>query len=94
MLDSSNANIEYSLDAVVFVLKINRPEKKNALLPGIYSHLAEGLRWAYNADAARVTLIRGVDTCITSGHALNAFVRQDSDSQQARPLQELMHGPN
>ena len=46
MLDSSNANIEYSLDAGVFVLKINRPEKKNALLPGMYAALAEGLRWA------------------------------------------------
>lgn len=35
MLDSRDPNIDYSLDAGVFVLKINRPEKKNALLPGM-----------------------------------------------------------
>ena len=94
MLDSSNANIEYSLDAGVFVLKINRPEKKNALLPGMYSALAEGLRWADNADDVRVTLIRGVDNCFTSGNDVNGFVSNDSDSSQGRPSQDLMHALN
>lgn len=94
MLDSSNANIEYSLDAGVFVLKINRPEKKNALLPGMYSALAEGLRWADNADDVRVTLIRGTDNCFTSGNDVNGFTSKESDSPQGRPSQDLMHALN
>ena len=94
MLDSSNANIEYSLDAGVFILKINRPEKKNALLPGMYAALAEGLRWADECDEVRVTLIRGVDNCFTSGNDVNGFVTSEADSSQGRPSQDLMHALN
>mgnify|MGYP005991166859 FL=1 len=94
MLDSSNANIEYSLDAGVFVLKINRPEKKNGLLPGMYAALAEGLRWADECDEVRVTLIRGVDNCFTSGNDGNGFVSSETDSSQGRPSQDLMHALN
>jgi enoyl-CoA hydratase/carnithine racemase len=94
MLDSRDPNIDYSLDAGVFVLKINRPEKKNALLPGMYAALADGLRWADESDDVRVTLIRGVDNCFTSGNDVNGFVSNEADSSKGRPSQDLMHALN
>lgn len=58
----------------ILTLRINRPEKKNALNLAMYQALADGLREADNEDAVRVTLICGSDACFTSGNDLADFI--------------------
>lgn len=94
MLESKSSFIEYDFDAGVMTLKINRPEKKNALLPEMYAALAEGIRWADDSADVRVVLIRGSDDCFTSGNDVNGFVTSDDDASEGRPSQALMHALN
>lgn len=78
MIQSQHQNIKYSVDGKVFVIQIHRPEKKNALLPGMYRALADGLKQADDAAAINAIVLRGVDDCFTSGNDVNSFVGDDS----------------
>ena len=90
MIESKDPNIKYSIEQKVFVIKIVRPEKKNALLPSMYHALAEGLKIADQTDMINVILLRGVDDCFTSGNDVNSFVNSDSDNGE-RPSVVFMH---
>ena len=65
MFESKDPHIEYSLEGKVLHIKINRPEKKNALTPGMYKALGDGIRIADESDLINVILIRGIDDCFT-----------------------------
>lgn len=54
-------------------LQINRPEKKNAMTPEMYSALSEGLKAGDADDAIKVIILHGKDDFFTSGNDLNAF---------------------
>ena len=58
----------------VFTLRINRPEKRNALNLAMYQSLADGIREADGDDTVRVILISGGDNCFTSGNDLADFL--------------------
>ena len=94
MFESASNYIESSLDNGVLILAINRPEKKNALLPEMYSALAAGIRWADTSIDVRCVLIRGTEDCFTSGNDVNGFVQASDDSGGGRPSQDLMHALN
>lgn len=93
MIESVDKNITYSLDGNVMVIEIHRPEKKNALLPGMYAALADGLRRCDASDEVNVILIRGVDDCFTSGNDVNSFVTNDTASAD-RPSVSFMKALN
>ena len=90
VIESLDPNIKYSIEQKVFVIQIIRPEKKNALLPGMYKALAEGLKIADQNDTVNVILLRGVDDCFTSGNDVNSFVSSDSNNGE-RPSVVFMH---
>ncbi|PCJ25608.1 MAG: enoyl-CoA hydratase [SAR86 cluster bacterium] len=94
MFESKDPNVIYSVDGKVLVIQINRPEKKNALLPGMYNALADGLKLANESEAINVILIRGVDDCFTSGNDVNGFVNSDSAEPTDRPSVNFMHALN
>jgi enoyl-CoA hydratase/carnithine racemase len=96
MLNSSDPHIEYSLKNGVFRLKINRPNKKNALLPSMYRSLATGLSLADSMEEATVILITGVDDCFTSGNDVNGFIAatESKESGADQPSKMLMHALN
>ncbi|MFA7402818.1 MAG: enoyl-CoA hydratase [Pelobacteraceae bacterium] len=58
----------------ILTLRINRPDKKNALNLGMYTALADGLTEADRDDTVRVILICGSDDCFTSGNDLADFL--------------------
>ena len=64
-----------SIQDNVMTLKINRPEKKNALTVAMYQTLAENLFAADEDPAVRVVVIRGTDDCFTSGNDLMDFMQ-------------------
>ncbi|HCX32567.1 MAG TPA: enoyl-CoA hydratase [Rhodocyclaceae bacterium] len=60
-------------DAILRI-QINRPEKKNALLPPMYAAMAQALE-AVNADPdVRVALIHGIPGAFTAGNDLADFL--------------------
>lgn len=56
-----------------FILRIDRPEQKNALTHEMYSRLADGLAEAHNDPEVRAILITGNQECFTAGNDLGDF---------------------
>ncbi|WP_163835243.1 enoyl-CoA hydratase [Spartinivicinus ruber] len=57
-------------------LKINRPDKKNALTNQMYSTLAEALVNANQNNEIRVVVIEGNPQCFTSGNDIHDFMQR------------------
>ena len=93
MKESADKNIRYSIDGKVFIIEIHRPEKKNALLPGMYAALAAGLRQANETADVNVILIRGVDDCFTSGNDVSGFIASATPAAE-RPSVAFMNALN
>jgi len=93
MKESADENIRYSIDGKVFIIEIHRPEKKNALLPGMYAALAAGLRQANETVDVNVILIRGVEDCFTSGNDVSGFIASATPSAE-RPSVAFMNALN
>jgi enoyl-CoA hydratase/carnithine racemase len=74
MNTSADPHILYNRDSAVFILQIDRPDKKNALTQTMYKALADGIKQADIDETIRVILIRGSDACFTSGNDVNDFV--------------------
>jgi enoyl-CoA hydratase/carnithine racemase len=87
---SADANIHYSLEDGVFIIQIDRPDKKNALLPGMYRALGDGIVAAEASAEANVILIRGTEDCFTSGNDVNSFVAGTTPTEE-RPSVHFMH---
>ncbi len=62
------------LDAGVFRIVMNRPEKKNALTVQMYSDLAAAIIQAEADPEVRVMLIYGADNSFTAGNDLKDFL--------------------
>lgn len=71
---SSTDLIQREFSDNILTLRINRPEKKNALNLAMYQGLADGLRQADGDHTVRVILICGTDDCFTSGNDLADFL--------------------
>jgi len=80
MNSSSDPNIEYTPLTALVIIKINRPEKKNALTPSMYQALGDGLRAADADDSVNVIMIRGTEDCFTSGNDVAGFVTGTEES--------------
>ncbi|CAB1084269.1 enoyl-CoA hydratase [Alkalispirochaeta odontotermitis] len=64
-------------------IKINRPEKKNALTRAMYACLAETLSRADDDSGIRVVFLQGTTDCFTAGNDLKDFqaFRQDGNNK-------------
>ncbi|XVO80376.1 enoyl-CoA hydratase-related protein [Pseudomonas chlororaphis] len=60
----------------LLTLRLNRPDKKNALTRAMYSQLAEGLRQADADPEIRAVLISGSSDCFTAGNDIADFLQQ------------------
>lgn len=58
----------------ILTVRINRPEKKNALTVAMYGALADAFEHAENDPGVRVVLLCGSNGCFTSGNDLADFV--------------------
>lgn len=70
--------LHVSQDNGLLTLRLNRPEKKNALTKAMYAELAEAFRSAATDDAIRVILIHGGDD-FCAGNDLRDFLEQPGD---------------
>lgn len=59
----------------IYLIRFNRPEKKNALTPAMYTAVVESLQKADCDDKIRVVILTGTDSCFTSGNDLLDFMQ-------------------
>jgi enoyl-CoA hydratase/carnithine racemase len=60
----------------LLTLRLNRPDKKNALTRAMYSHLAEALKQADTDPEINAVLITGSSECFTAGNDIADFLQQ------------------
>lgn len=58
----------------VLSLRMQRPEKKNALTRAMYAAMAQALQEADQDSSVRAIVISGSDSCFTSGNDLSDFI--------------------
>jgi enoyl-CoA hydratase/carnithine racemase len=68
--------IRFERERGLLTLRINRPEKKNALTRAMYSHLAEALKQADTDPEINAVLITGGAECFTAGNDILDFLQQ------------------
>ena len=68
--------IQFERERGLLTLRLNRPEKKNALNRAMYSQLAEGLRLADSDPDINAVLITGSSECFTAGNDIADFIQQ------------------
>ena len=72
--------IEVERERGLLTLRLNRPEKKNALNRAMYSHLAEALKQANADPEINAVLIAGSPECFTAGNDIADFIQQPPGS--------------
>jgi enoyl-CoA hydratase/carnithine racemase len=70
----SEQHILSSLENGILTITMNRPQRKNALTPAMYSELVETLRGAEADPAVRVIVVTGAGDAFTSGNDLGDFM--------------------
>ncbi|AWM93946.1 enoyl-CoA hydratase [Pseudomonas sp. 31-12] len=68
--------IEVERERGLLTLRLNRPEKKNALTRAMYSRLAEALKQADTDPEINAVLITGSAECFTAGNDIADFIQQ------------------
>lgn len=77
----------------VLTLRLNRPDKKNALTREMYSHLAQALEDVDTDESVRAVVLCGSAQCFTSGNDIVDFLEvppTDMDSPVFRFMRSLM----
>ena len=87
VLDTSNEIITESREHILRI-KINRPQKKNALTIAMYAAMADAIIQADEDGDIRVIFLQGTADCFTAGNDLQDFkdYRPDGDVRPANPF--------
>jgi enoyl-CoA hydratase/carnithine racemase len=70
----------------ILQIRINRPEKKNALTQEMYSGIAAALSQADENPEVRVVTLTGTGDSFTSGNDVADFLTRDASSSDQRPV--------
>lgn len=79
-------------DENIFEIRLNRPEKKNAITVAMYTAMADALENADRNPAVRTIVVTGTDGCFTSGNDVADFLEHpplEDGSQALRFLRVL-----
>lgn len=74
MMSSENL-VSVQRDQGVISIRLNRPEKKNALTGAMYTAISDALDTLENEDDLRVGFITGTPDCFTAGNDLQDFLQ-------------------
>jgi enoyl-CoA hydratase/carnithine racemase len=72
--------IQIERERGLLTLRLNRPDKKNALTRAMYSHMAEALKHADSDPQINAVLITGSAECFTAGNDISDFLQQPPSS--------------
>jgi enoyl-CoA hydratase/carnithine racemase len=75
-----------TLNEGILQIRINRPEKKNALTADMYAAMADALGQADRNAQVRVVTLTGTGDSFTSGNDVADFLSRDTSSSDERPV--------
>ncbi|MHC8324301.1 enoyl-CoA hydratase-related protein [Pseudomonas sp. GB2N2] len=81
--------IQIERERGLLTLRLNRPDKKNALTRAMYSHLAKALKQADTDPQINAVLITGSTECFTAGNDIADFL-QEPPSDLDSPVFQFM----
>jgi enoyl-CoA hydratase/carnithine racemase len=81
--------VEATRHDAVLEIRLNRPEKKNALTIEMYRRLTDVLSAAQTDDAIRVILLGGTADCFTSGNDLQDFLHSPPTGE-SNPIMQFL----
>src|SRR4249919_1056736 len=84
------SHIQFSREAGVATLRLNRPEKKNALSIAMYAALGDAIEQAEQDEQVRVLLLCGAGENFTAGNDLADFANRPADGSS--PAQRFLEG--
>jgi enoyl-CoA hydratase/carnithine racemase len=82
-------NVDITTSDRITTLRLDRPDKKNALTIEMYSQLAAALEAAQADPNVRVVVITGTRDCFTSGNDIGDFARASQGGSVTAPLDFL-----
>jgi len=77
-------------EGAVRIIRLNRPEKKNALTLAMYAEMARALREADQTGTIRCSVIAGVPGAFCAGNDITDFLNASSGGLDAR-TPEFLH---
>lgn len=83
------SEVATTLEDGILIVRMNRPEKKNALSPAMYRALAAALRAADQDDAVRVIVLCGLPGAFTTGNDLSDFLKNPFPFEESPALSFL-----
>lgn len=83
-------NITTETQDRVRIIRIARPERKNALTQEMYSGLSEALDAASADDAVRAVLLAGSEGCFSSGNDIASFLSAPPLDGESNPVRRFM----
>ena len=75
----------------VQVIRLNRPEKKNAITRAMYQTLTEAMRSADVDPAVRATLLLGSEGCFSAGNDMTDFLAVAMGGTMGREVVDFLH---
>ena len=85
------AHVTVNDDGPVRFVRMNRPDKKNALTHAMYERLTDALTTANTNDAIRAIVIAGVPGAFTAGNDLQDFLKiATATDGLARPVRDFL----
>ena len=82
--------IQFERERGLLTLRLNRPDKKNALTRAMYSHLAEALELADTDPEINAVLITGTTECFTAGNDIADFIQQPPSNLDSPVFQFML----
>ncbi|MDI3356895.1 enoyl-CoA hydratase-related protein [Pseudomonas sp. UYIF39] len=85
-----NDAIQFERERGLLTLRLNRPDKKNALTRAMYHHLAEALKQADSDPEINAVLITGSTECFTAGNDIADFIQQPPSNLDSPVFQFML----
>jgi enoyl-CoA hydratase/carnithine racemase len=82
--------IQFERERGLLILRLNRPDKKNALTRAMYSHLAEALKLADTDPEINAVLSTGSAECFTAGNDIADFIQQPPSNLDSPVFQFML----
>ena len=82
--------IETAEDGGILRVALNRPDKKNALLPGMYAALAETFERFNTDDSLRVLMLEARGDAFCAGNDMSSFVTPDDNDLDNFPTWRVL----